>query len=348
VVGTDPATDLAVVKFSDKAPQGLAALSFGDSDKVQMGEWVVAIGAPFGLNESITAGIISAKGRQNTGITPYGNFLQTDAAINPGNSGGPLVSLDGKVLGINTAIYSQSGGYQGVGFAIPINLAKSIADSLIKHGKVTRGWLGVSIQNISSEMADALGLQQRTGALVGDVLDGGPAQKAGLQRGDVIVTLAGKEVKDANDLMNRVALLVPGESAELTVLRAGKKLSLKVQIGTRDEPQTRGGARAGGEQDGAELSELGLSVTDLSDPLRSRYGLGKTPKQGALVIDVDAGGPAAEAGLREGDVIVEANRRPVASATELRKAVGERSKGKGVLLLVSRGDATSFVVVTPD
>jgi serine protease Do len=343
VVGTDKPSDLALIRIK-RPPSGLTPLRFGDSDKLQIGEWVVAVGAPFGLYESVTTGIISAKGRQNTGISTYGNFLQTDAAINPGNSGGPLVNLDGEVVGINTAIYSQSGGYMGIGFAIPVNLARTIQASLQKHGKVERGWLGVSIQSVSRDMAEALGLKIPEGgivhgALIGDVVPDSPAEKAGLKRGDLVIRIQGQEVKDANDLMNRVALLAPGTKAELEFIRDGKERKLTVTVGKRDE-----GRIARQEGGSGAVTALGLAAADLDDAARRQYRIGKRVKEGAVVTQVDADGPAAEAGVREGDVIVEADRRKVASAADLDAAVAEEGKDGKILLLINRRGDTFFAM----
>ncbi len=344
VVGADKETDLAVIKLKD-APDNLHPLSFGSSEKLQIGEWVVAVGSPFGLRESITSGIVSAKGRQNTGITAYGRFLQTDAAINPGNSGGPLMNLDGEVVGINTAIVSQTGGYQGVGFAIPADLAKTIMNELIKNGKITRGWLGVSIQDISPDIAKALGLQNREGALVSDVLGGGPAEKAGIERGDVIVKINGEEVNDANDLMNRVALIPPGTSAHVTVLRDGKRVRLEVEVGKRKEGASVQGPS--GVEPRSALTKYGLRVEDLSDAARQQYEIGNDVQKGALVTEVDPTGSAARAGLREGDVIVEANKLSVTSADAFAKIVDKAPAGKPILLVVSRHGSTFFGALAP-
>jgi serine protease Do len=349
VVGTDPATDLAVIRIKD-GPEGLPALELGNSDELLIGEWVVAVGAPFGLYETVTVGIVSAKGRQNTGITTYGNFIQTDAAINPGNSGGPLVNLDGEVIGINTAIYSQSGGYQGIGFAIPVNLARAVMEGLVRDGKVTRGWLGVSIQPLTHEMASALGLPGRKGALVSDVLDGGPAEKAGVKRGDVITAVNGKEVADANDLMNKVALLQPGTKARLTVWRDGKQATLEARISKREE-ESLGRQMPGGspepESEGTGLSSLGLEATDLTRSARMRYRIAPGIRDGAVVTAVTPDGPAAEADIRAGDVILEAGRREITSVADLRRAVSASPRDKGILLLLDRQGSTFYAVVTP-
>jgi serine protease Do len=345
VVGTDKPSDLAVVKFKGEPPADIVPLKLGDSDKLQIGEWVVAVGAPFGLYETVTTGIISAKGRQNTGISTYGNFLQTDAAINPGNSGGPLVNLDGDVVGINTAIYSQSGGYQGIGFAIPVNLARNIMESLIKNGKVTRGWLGVSIQPVSQDMAEALGLKGRRGALVGDVVPGGPADKAGIQRGDVVVKLEGKDIVDANDLMNRIALIAPGATVEIIVFRDGRNQTRKVRITKREEEQVAMQGREESPSRGGEVSGLGMEATDLSEEVRQALKLGEEVKSGAVVLKLDPSGKAAQAGLQAGDVIQEANRRKISSAKDLREAVSKAGKGGSILLLVNREGSTFYAVI---
>lgn len=232
VLGADPPSDLAVIRLKN-AVGAFPSLPLGNSDNVRIGEWVLAVGSPYGLSQTVTTGIISAKGRHNTGISSYENFLQTDAAINPGNSGGALINLRGELVGINSAIFSQSGGYQGIGFAIPINMAKKISADLIRDGKVTRGWLGVSIQSLNLEQAVAAGLKDRHGAFVGGVLPGGPAEKAGLRRNDVILAVGSKPIDDPNDLLNYIALQLPGSSVDVKLNRAGKVLVLKAHIDRR-------------------------------------------------------------------------------------------------------------------
>ncbi|MDB5106740.1 MAG: protease Do [Fibrobacteres bacterium] len=348
VVGTDEPSDLAVIRIKGDVPKGLVPLKLGDSDKLLIGEWVVAVGAPFGLNETVTTGIISAKGRQNTGLSTYGNFLQTDAAINPGNSGGPLLNLDGEVVGINTAIYSQSGGYMGIGFAIPVNLARNIMESLVKNGKVTRGWLGVSIQAVSMDMAEALGLKGRKGALIGDVVPGGPADKAGLKRGDVILKLQGQDIRDANDLMNRIAMIAPGTKVDLTVFRDGRESTLSAKITKRDEERLAAQDQGQGQEEteeGGRVTGLGMEAADLSDELRQRLKLGRSVKSGAVVINLDPEGGAAQAGIQVGDVILEANRKKVESAKDLQTAVSKAGKAKKILFLVTRQGSTFYAVV---
>lgn len=234
ILGADPPSDLAVIRIKN-ARESFPIMPLGNSDALRVGEWVLAVGSPYGLSQTVTTGIISAKGRHNTGIDNYENFLQTDAAINPGNSGGALVNLRGELVGINTAIFSRSGGYQGIGFAIPINMARKISADLIAEGTVTRGWLGVSVQLLDPDRAEALGVKDEKGAAVGGVVPGGPADKAGIQRGDVIVRIDQTFIEDPNDLLNDVALRVPGTWAEVEVNRNGKRLLFKARIAKRDE-----------------------------------------------------------------------------------------------------------------
>jgi serine protease Do len=348
IVGTDKPTDMAVIKvkgFKGKMP----TLPLGDSEKMRIGEWVIAVGNPYGLSHTVTTGIISAKGRKNTGINSYENFLQTDAAINPGNSGGALLSISGELIGINTAIFSRSGGYQGIGFAIPINMAKKITQDLIRDGVVTRGWLGVSIQPIDPELMDALKLKKEPngqgphGALVGGVVPGSPAEKAGINRGDVIVKVDGASIKDANDLLNRIALLSPNQWAAIEVLRDGMTLSFKTRIARRDEKRVAG-IRPGEESEEA-VGLAGLRVEDLDKAARERYRIGKAVEGGALVVKVEPESRASAARLREGDVIQEVNRRAVPDAAAFRAALSQANKGNKVLLLVNRGGSTFFTTL---
>ncbi len=343
VIGSDPASDLAVIKITDEKKK-FAKVPFGDSDKIRIGEWVVAVGSPFGLYKTVTTGIVSAKGRKNTGISTYGNFIQTDAAINPGNSGGPLVNLHGELVGINTAIYSRTGGYQGIGFAIPVALAQTVMQDLIKDGEVTRGWLGVSIQPVTEDMASALGLKSRKGALIGDVLPDGPAAKAGMKRGDVITKIANNEIDDVNDLLNRVAALRPGTTVEVTVHRDGKSRGLKTKIEKREAEKSATSRGADPEPTG--LSSLGMEATELTEASARRYGVETELKAGLLVTQVTPGGPAVEAGLRSGDIVVEANRKPVKSAAELKKALEGVKKGEKALILINRSGNTFYGVLT--
>lgn len=335
IVGTDRATDIAVVKI-DK--EGLQSARLGDSEDIRVGEWVVAIGNPFGLEHTVTAGIISYKGRSNVRIADYEDFIQTDAAINPGNSGGPLVNLDGEVIGINTAIATNTGAYQGVGFAIPISLAKRIMEELIRSGRVVRGWLGIYIQDITQAMAEAMDLPTREGVLVADVREDGPSKEAGLQRGDVILEFNGKKMKNGLELRNTVASTSPGTKVDLKILRDGKTKKLTVKLGELPSEEM---AAAGGGRD--ILSDLGLRLHNLNSELGRRYGI--SGDKGVVVVDVYPGSAAAEAGFVAGDLIVEVNQEEVESVTKIQERLSALEPGDSVLFLVERGRGTLFVAM---
>ena len=350
VIGSDPPTDLAVIRV---APEDMKAggktdastyppMPLGDSDKLRVGEWVIAAGSPYGLSQTVTTGIISAKGRHNTGINSYENFLQTDAAINPGNSGGALLNLEGELVGINTAIFSRSGGYQGIGFAIPVTMARKVYGDLIRDGEVTRGWLGVSIQPLDPALAEALGVTDRRGALVGGVISGSPADKAGIRRGDVITRIDEREIPDPNTLLNLIALLKPGTWVTVTLNRAGKSLTFKARVAKRQEGgESRSAAPA--PQDDERLSALGLSLGSLTAGLRRDYGL--DPKvSGVIVLGIAPGGRADKAGLFEGDVIVEANRVKVRSPEEFLK-IARKLGSANILLVVHREGETFYAAL---
>ncbi len=334
VVGRDAKTDLAVIKINARGELPFATL--GDSDRVEVGEWVVAIGNPFGLDNTITAGIVSAKGR-HIGAGPYDNFIQTDASINPGNSGGPLINLRGEVVGINTAIFSRTGGNIGIGFAIPINLAKELVPQLKTKGKVTRGWLGVVIQKVTPEIAESLGLDNARGALVASVAKDGPAEQAGVKVGDVIVEFDGKEVRDSNDLPILVARTPVDKKAGLKVLRDKKEVVLPVTIGELKEEEVVASAR--------EKGDFGLTVQRLTPQIAESLGLERV--EGLVITAVEPGSTGDEAGLHRGDVIIEIDRKPVRSLADYRKAVEGAQKGKGVLFLVRRGETTLFLALKP-
>jgi len=337
LIGTDKKTDLAVIQI--KADR-LKQLTLGDSDRLKVGEFVIAVGSPFGLRETVTSGIVSAKGRSNLAIEDYEDFIQTDAAINVGNSGGPLVNIEGQVVGVNTAILSRSGGSVGVGFAIPINMAKSIIDQLVRTGKVTRGWLGVMIQDVTPEMAEKFGLKRAEGALVSQVVEGTPAAKAGLKSGDVIIEYDSHPVKNVTKLRTRVAATAPGSRVKVVVVRNGKRKTLEVKIGKLSETAL---ASARGE---AGTEELGLSVQDLTPDLAKT--LGTKAKTGVVVTAVKEMGPAAEKGIKRGDVIIEVDRQPVKSAAEFHAALTKADLKKGVLLLVADRRGNRFVVLKAD
>ncbi len=342
VIGTDPKTDVAVVKIE---ASNLPVLPWGDASQLQVGEMVLAVGNPFGLNQTVTMGIISAVGRANMGIVDYEDFIQTDAAINPGNSGGALVNLKGELIGINTAIFSRSGGYMGIGFAIPSNMAKSVMNSLIKHGKVVRGWLGVSIQDVSQDLAKEFGASSTEGALVGDIVEDGPAAKAKIQRGDIITTYNGATIRDPGHLRSLVAETAPGANVAISILRDKRVQELKVTIG--EVPTDI--FKAGGREVGGGKGEHTLAgVTVENAPKQSeRFGRSKV-RSGVIVTDIDAESPAERAGLRRGDVIREINRKPVKDVQDFERLTSQLSPNASVLLLLNRGNATIFLSITPD
>ena len=334
IVGRDPKTDIAIIKIDGKP--NLPAASLGDSDKLEVGEWVVAIGNPFGLDSTVTSGIVSAKGR-HIGQGPYDNFIQTDASINPGNSGGPLINLRGEVIGINTAIFSRTGGNIGIGFAIPINLVKELLPQLRGKGKVTRGYLGVLIQKVTPEIAESLGMEKASGALVANVSKDGPADKAGVKVGDVIVEFDGKEIKDSGDLPILVARTPVDKKARLKVLRDKKEVVLTVAVGELKDEEIVATA--------PEKGELGLTVQRLTPQMAESLGLEKS--DGVVVTAVEPGSAADEAGIRRGDVILEVDRKAIRNLDEYKKAIAGTRKGRGVLFLVRRGDNTLFLALKP-
>jgi serine protease Do len=334
VVGRDSKTDIAIIRINSKA--NLAAASLGDSDQLEVGEWVVAIGNPFGLDSTVTSGIVSAKGR-HIGQGPYDNFIQTDASINPGNSGGPLINLKGEVIGINTAIFSRTGGNIGIGFAIPINLVKELLPQLRGKGKVTRGYLGVLIQKVTPEIAESLGMDKGYGALVANVSKDGPAEKAGVKVGDVIVEFDGKEVKDSGDLPIVVARTAVDKKVRMKVLRDKKEIILNVVVGELKEEEVLASV--------PEKGELGLTVQRLTPQMAESLGIEKA--EGVVVSAVEPGSAADEAGIRRGDVIMEIDRKAVRNTDDYKKAVAGVRKGRGVLFLVRRGESTLFLALKP-
>lgn len=342
VVGTDPETDLAVIKVDAK---DLPAITFADSDKVEVGDRVLAVGNPFGIGQTVTSGMVSGLGRATLGLD-YEDFIQTDAAINPGNSGGALVDAEGRLIGINTAILSRSGGFQGIGFAVPANLARNVMEQLATSGKVVRGYLGVTIQDLNADLAAQFELKDRKGALVADVAPGSPAQKAGLQSGDVLVTFNGKPVTDSRHLKLTVATVPPGQKVKTEVLRDGARKTVEVAIAAR--PTDRSLAQSGGrggfggvEQDTGTLN--GVGVDDLDPRTRREFDVPANVR-GALVTSVDPESAAAEAGLQPGDVIQEINRRPVRNAQDAVKLT-ESSDNKKTLLRIWNQRGTRYVVV---
>jgi serine protease Do len=314
LVGADSHSDVALVKIPGK---GFPYLHFGNSDALQVGQWVVAIGSPYGLQSTVTAGIVSAKGRTRVGITDYEDFIQTDAAINPGNSGGPLLNLQGQVVGINSAIYSRNGGSVGLGFAIPARLARGVEQQLRTTGTVRRGFLGVMIQGVTPALAQRFGAKTNRGVLIAEVSPGSPAAKAGLEVGDLVVKLDGKQVHDAGSFRNRIAQRMPGSKVDLGLLRDGKPTDAEVQLGRLTDGAQAGAQPASNES--TKMERMGLEVTPLTPDLAREKGI--DAKAGLLVLRVDPGSPAARAGLEQGNVIVGIDRKPVTSSDALQAAL---------------------------
>lgn len=335
IIGTDPRSDLAVIKIS--APD-LKPAKMGDSDQLMIGEWVIAAGNPFGLDNTITTGIVSAKGRSISGGNQYEDYIQTDAAINPGNSGGPLVNLSGEVIGINTAIFSRSGGYMGIGFAIPSNMVRHVKESLIREGRVVRGWLGVGIQNLTKELADSFNYTSTKGALVGHIDEKGPASKAGLQQGDIIVAFDGIEVVDTNQLRNMVAAIRPGNKIKVAIIRDGRKKELTLEVGELPSSSTPALAL---ERDSA--TELGLNVESLTPELAQQ--LGASSSFGVVVTSVAPGSVAGRAGLQRGDIIVNANGTQIKTVKQFLSYLTTKSLKRGVRLLVESRGMQHFVLL---
>ena len=335
VVGRDPKTDLALLKA--EGVSGLHALQLGDSDSLKVGNWVVAVGSPFGLEQTVTAGIVSAKGRV-IGSGPYDNFIQTDASINPGNSGGPLLNTKGEVIGINTAIFSQSGGNVGIGFAIPVNMAKEIVPQLKDKGHVTRGWLGVGIQKVTPELAKSFGLKEEKGALVSQVAKGGPADKGGIETGDVIVEFDGKQVADSNELPRMVAPLPVGKTVSVKILRGGNVVDREVKIGQLEEQK---------EEVASDTTHkpLGMTVQNITPEIAK--GLGLKSESGILVASVVPGSQAAKADIRSGDVIQQVNKKPVKNVEDFKQKIENTKEQETILLLIQRGENTLFAALTP-
>ncbi|PID72121.1 MAG: serine protease [Desulfobulbus propionicus] len=338
VVGTDPQSDVAIIKIDGK---NLPTLPLGNSEELEVGEWVIAIGSPFQLNQTVTVGVVSAKGRNRMGITDYENFIQTDAAINPGNSGGPLLNIHGEAIGINTAIFSRSGGYMGIGFAIPINMAKSIKQQLLDNGKVVRGWLGVMIQDINEDLAKSFDLDHNSGVLIAEVTDDSPAQKAGLEQGDVLIALDGTPLSDVTDLRNKIAMTPPGSKVKMQVVRNGKTQTIKVKIGQQPEDMASIGSSAGGTN--SLLGDYGLSLQNLTPELAEQFGY--EDRKGVLIASVDVDSPAGRVGLQSGQLIEEVNRKPVQNLAGLKKVLKRAKSNNQVLLRIRAGSGGSQYIV---
>jgi len=333
LIGSDAKTDLAVIKIEGS---GFKAATFGDSDKLKIGEWVVAAGNPFGLDHTITAGIVSAKGRSNVGIVDYEDFIQTDAAINPGNSGGPLVNLRGEVVGINSAIFSKSGGYMGIGFSIPSNMVKSVFGNILNTGRVIRGWLGVLIQNLDEDMAKSFGYTGTKGALIGDVTAGGPAAIGGVKQGDIVMSYNEVPVEDVTHLRKMVAETKPGSTAKLVVFRNDKTepVSIKIEELKSDEAPMI---------EAETETDLGLTLRDLTPEVIQQLNL--KVKSGAVVADVDPSGPAFRAGIQPGDIIVGLNAAKINNSKEFESLLAKIGKNEGFRLTLQSGETQRYAFI---
>jgi serine protease Do len=332
VIGSDPKTDIAIIKIDAK---GLPVIPWGDSERLQVGEFVLAIGNPFGLSHTVTMGIISAVGRADVGIADYENFIQTDAAINPGNSGGPLVNIRGELIGINTAIFSKTGGYQGIGFSVPSGMVRLVMDQLIKAGKVTRGWIGVTIQELTPEIAQKFGLKTAQGALVSDVAKGSPAQKAGIMRGDIILQFDGNKIKDVSSLRNMVAQMKIGSKVEVKILRKDREMTFFVII--VELPAEVSEIIPSSTQGTNRMNALsGITVMDLNNVISKQLGLDRDEK-GIVIAAIESGSLAEEAGVRKGDVIQEIDRQKITSIQDFNKIASKLKPDDSVLLFINRG-----------
>jgi serine protease Do len=334
VVGMDSRTDIAIIKINET---GLPTVKWGESDKLKVGEVVLAIGNPYGLSQTITMGIISALGRSGIGITDYEDFIQTDAAINPGNSGGALVNIRGELIGINTAIFSTSGGYQGIGFAIPANMVKNIMDSIVNQGRVVRGWLGVEIQPLTAELAKQFNMKDENGALLVGVAEGGPAEKGGLKRGDIIIAYDNKKIDSPFHLKNMVAATKPGAVVEIKIMRNGNQLTAKATIEELPiKPQAVTSAPV-------ENAFRGISVHELTEEFLQKLNINKKIK-GVVVGNIEEGSPALGI-LSRGDIILEINRKLITNVKEYNEAVSKIEKSKDILVLIMRGGASQYLTI---
>lgn len=333
IVGTDPKSDIAIIKI--KGNKSLPVLPMGDSDALEVGEWVMAVGNPFGLTHTITVGVVSAKGRTSVGITDYEDFIQTDAAINPGNSGGPLVNIRGEVIGINSAIFSKSGGYMGIGFAIPVNMVKAVKKQLIEDGTVTRGHLGVIIQDLSDDFVNSFDLDSKKGVLISDVTKDSPAEKGGIKRGDVVIEFNGKAVSATGHFRNMVSLVPPGSNVKLKVIRNGKEKTLSVKIGKQDSGLIADANRSD------VIEKLGFNVQNMTSELAYQFGYNDI--KGVVVTEVVSGSSAQFGGIKPGTIILEVNRKRIKTTKEFMTEVN-RSKGK-ILLLVRDLKISRYIIL---
>jgi serine protease Do len=341
VIGTDPQSDVALIKIE---ANNLPILPLGDSNQLEVGEWVIAIGSPFELSQTVTVGVVSAKGRNRMGINDYENFIQTDAAINPGNSGGPLLNIKGQAVGINTAIFSRTGGYMGIGFAIPVNMAKSVEEQLRSHGKVVRGWLGLIIQDMDENLAQSFGAGKTEGGiLVSEITPGSPAEKAGLKQGDIVLSLNGSKLADVTDLRNRIAMTAPGSSITLEIVRDGHNEQVSVVIAEQPSDFSESVKNKIKQLSGSVLDKLGLTLKELTPDLAEQFGYSKG--QGVIVAEVEEGSPAGNVGIEPGQLIEEVNKIRVHSLAELKDALKKGGDSKQVLLRVRSGEYSKYVAL---
>ncbi len=340
VVGTDPQSDVALIKID---ANNLPTLPLGDSNQLEVGEWVIAIGSPFELSQSVTVGVVSAKGRNRIGINDYENFIQTDAAINPGNSGGPLLNVRGQAIGINTAIFSRTGGNMGIGFAIPINMAKTVEEQLRSHGKVIRGWLGLIIQDVDENLAQSFGLGKAEGILVSEVTPDSPAEKAGLKQGDVILSFNGAPLADVSELRNQVAMTTPGSAATLDIIRNKQQQKVPVVIAEQPADFSTKAKMKMQKQRGSLLEKLGLQLQELTPELATQFGYHNS--QGVIVSEVEQGSPADNVGIEPGQLIEEVNRVRVHNLSELKDALGKNGSSNQVLLRIRTGEYSKYVAL---
>ncbi|MGL1932358.1 MAG: DegQ family serine endoprotease [Desulfotalea sp.] len=337
LVGADPLSDLALIKID--AGDDLPILPLGSSESLEVGEWVIAIGNPFGLSQTVTVGVVSAKGRSQVGLNEYENFIQTDAAINPGNSGGPLLNIKGEVIGINSALFSRTGGYMGIGFAIPIDMAKAIEQQLRDDGKVTRGWLGVGIQDIDENLAESFGLERAGGVLITSVNEGSPADSAGVKEGDVVIKVNGSKTDTTADLRNKIALIAPGNEVILFVIRDGSSKTIKGKVGQRPNDPNKLGAVASAKLD----NDFGLSFKQLTPEIAGK--LGYKTKSGVVIENVASNSPAGKAGLRPGMIVEQVNRVNIKTVGDIKGALKKSSNPKKVLLRVNWGEGSRYVAL---
>ncbi len=342
IVGADPKSDIAIIKIDAKE---LPIIPWGDSDRLEVGEFVLAIGNPFGLSHTVTMGIVSAVGRADVGIADYEDFIQTDAAINPGNSGGPLVNINGELIGINTAIFSKTGGYQGIGFSVPSNMVRLVMDQLLKEGKVTRGWLGVTIQDITPEIAQKFGIKISEGVLVSDIAKGSPAHKAGMMRGDIILEFDGKKVRDVATLRNMVAQSKIGTQIEIKIFRQDKEITIKTTIMELPAEITKAVPSSTQNME-SENALSGITVMDINAAVAKQLGIDADEK-GVVIVAIDQDSPAEIAGIRKGDVIQEIDRQKINNINDFNAVTSKIRTNDAVLLFANRSGRKFYVALQP-